>query len=241
MGFVLGKAASGKIRMPLIAWIQSENREIINAIPDYVQAVMVEVSKADDLEALDKVCDSSEKVIAGGWLRGAGSGILKKAFSAACDFMVFPPATAVNMVPKEKTDCILELDADLDDGLIRAVNDLPVEAVLVFGKEVDKTITLSRLMQVQRVTYLVSKPVLMCVSSSYSETEMQALWDAGISAAVLDLSGEKPLEKLAYFAGVIEKLTPPALRKKDRIRPILPHLQAEPEPPQGDEEEEEDE
>jgi hypothetical protein len=240
MGFMLGKAVSEKPRMPLIALIQSENKEILTAIPDSVSAVMVEVSKADDLETLDKICHSGEKIIGGTWLKVSGSGALKKAFSTACDFVVFPPATALNLIPKEKPGCILELDAALSEGFLRTVNDLPVEAVLIFGKDIESPLTLTRLMQVQRIAYMVSKPIIMCISVAYSEAEMQALWNAGISAAVVGLTDDKSLEKLADLCKTIEKLTPPASLKKDRIRPILPHLQAEPEPPEDDEEEEEE-
>lgn len=241
MGFMLGKPASEKPRMPLIAFIQSEKKVIIDAIPEQVSAVMVEISKADDLDTLDKVCHAGDKIIGGGWLRVSGGGTLKKAISSACDFMIFPPAAALNLIPKEKTGCIMELDATLGEGLLGTVNDLPVEAVIIYGKEIESPLTLNRLMQVQRVARMVRKPILMGISIAYSETEMQALWDAGISAAVVELNDEKSLEKLADLCKTIEKLTPPASLKKERIRPILPNIQAEPEPPADDEGEEEEE
>lgn len=241
MGFNLSKAASEKPRMQLIAYIQSENSARFTAVQDSVDAVLVEVSKADDLESLDKVCQSKEKTIGGGWLKVSASGTVKKAFGAACDFMVFPPATAVNLIPKEKLGCILELDAALSEGLLRAISDMPVGAVLIFAKEVENTLTLNRLMQVQRVAYMVNKPVITGISAAYSEIEMQALWDAGVSAVVVELTDDKSLDKIADLVKIIDKLDVTVSRKKDRTRAILPRLQAEPEPPEEDEEEEEEE
>jgi hypothetical protein len=241
MGFMLTKKATEKPRMQLVVFINSTNRENLSAVAESADAVMVEVIKADDLNILEKVCQSREGMIGGGWLRSSGAGISKKAFGAACDFMVFPPAIAIDLLPKEKTACILELDASLSDVLQRTVNDLPVEGVLIFDKDVEDTLTLRRLMQVQRVAYLVSKPILMVVPAGYSQDELQALWDAGVAAVVVEPTDSKSIEKLADMHKVLDNLVPPISRKKERIRAILPHLQPEAEKPPQEGEEEEDE
>jgi hypothetical protein len=241
MGFMLSKAAAEKPRLQLVVYLNSENTARLSALPDGVDAVMVEVNKSDDLDNLEQVCKARDGLIGGGWLKTAGAGTLKKAFNAACDFMVVPPSTPINLLPKEKPGCILELDAALSEGLLRTANDLPVDAVLIFAKEAAGALTLERLMQVQRVAYMVNKPILMCVAATYSEAEMQALWDMGISAVVVEASDEKSMEKVAELSKIIGKLTPPASRKKERTRAVLPRMQPEAEKPEEDEEEEEDE
>jgi hypothetical protein len=240
MGFRLGQSASEKPRLQLVACFNSENMEKLSAVADTADAIMIEVTGSEDLDALEKVCQSKDKMIGGGWLKISGSGTLKKAFNDACDFMVFPPATAVNLIPREKVGCVLELDASLSEGLLRTANDLPVDAVLIFGKDIENTLTLNRLMLVQRVAYMLNKPILMSVPTGYSQAEMQAIWDIGVSAVVVEISAEKQLEKLAELRKIIDKLAPPASRKKDRTRAILPRLQAEPEPEEEGEEEEEE-
>jgi hypothetical protein len=244
MGFMLSKPAVEKPRMQLIAYLSRENLDKLSALSDTADAVMVEVAKSDDLDALEKVCQDKDKFIGGGWLKVSGGGTSKKAISAACDFMVFPPATAVSLVPRDKTGCILELDPSLSDSLLRTASDLPIDAVMVPGKDAAGPLTLERLMAFQRVAYLVGKPILVSIPAGYSEAEMQALWDMGISAVVVEPAGDKSQEKLAELRKVIEKLAPPASKKQDRTRAILPQLQPEPETAEegdGDGEEEEDE
>ncbi len=241
MGFMTSKPAVEKQRMQIIAYLNNENKGAFSSFADSVDAVMIDVARADDLDALEKICQSGEKVIGGGWLKASAAGTIKKAFNAACDFMVFPPATAVNLVPKEKLGAVLELDASLGDGLLRTVNDLPVEAVLIFGKEAEETLTLNRLMLVQRIAYMINKPILMSVSASYSQVELQAIWDVGISAVVVESPDERSAEKLAELRKLTEKLTSPASHKRDRMRAILPVLQPEPEAVEEREEPDEDE
>jgi predicted aldo/keto reductase-like oxidoreductase len=71
--------------------------------------------------------------------------------------------------------------------------------------------------------------------------ELQALWDTGVSSLVVELSDEKSAEKLSNLRKTLEKLAPPAFRKKSRLSPVLPQLPPEsPEPPEeegGDEDE----
>jgi hypothetical protein len=240
MGFMLAKPAPEKPRLQMIAYLNKEHLDKLSTLADTVDAVIVEVANSGDLDALEKVCQDKGKTIGGVWLKVSGGSTLKKAFSAACDFMVIPPSTALNLFPKEKPGCILELDAALGDGLLRTINDLPVDAVLIFGRDVVSPLTLDRLMLVQRVSYMVNKPILMSVSTGYSEAEMQAVWEAGISAVVVEPSDEKSLEKLAELRKVIDKLPPPSSRRKDRIRAVLPQIQPEQEKPEEDEEEEEE-
>jgi hypothetical protein len=239
MGFMVGKASSEKLRMQLIVQVAPDDMEQVSSALSSADAVFVEITKAEDIDTLVKACRAKDGVPTGGWLKASSATVLKKITNAACDFIVFPAAAPLSAIPKDKVGRILELDNSLSDSLLRTVNDLPMEAVLISSKEDESPLIYSSLMLVQRLMYLVSKPVLVPVSSDISEADLQALWDTGVSGVVVKVRDEKTVAKLSELQTAIGKLQPPAYRKKSRVSATLPRLQ--PETPAPVEEEEEDE
>jgi hypothetical protein len=243
MGFMLNRVATEKPRLQVVALVAAESLEKVSEGLKSADAAVIEINKSEDIETLGKVCQVGDDVPGGGWLKAAKGGILKKATESACDFVVFTSAAPIALTQKDKMGRILEIDITLSEGLLRTVNDLPVDAVLVSGKSEDISFTLNRVMFIQRLCYLVNKPILVSISDNATEADLQVLWDMGISGVVVETSNEKSVEKLAELRGIIGKLNSTAFRKKSRVNPILPRLQAETSQPQegGGEEEEEDE
>jgi hypothetical protein len=241
MGFMTGRTSSQKLKMQLIAYLTGGTTDKLSAGLDAADGVIIEVAKSDDLEALEKVCQAKKEIPGGARLTASNSGTLEKALNAACDFVVFPASIPLNIVQKDKIGRIMELDDSLSEGLLRTANDLPIDAVLISGAEKENNLTFNRLMLFQRFVNMVNKPILVSISDSLSEVDLQAICDTGVSGVVIELAEEKSLDKFAEMRKTIEKLAPPASRKKERMRPILPRLQPEPEKPEEGEEEEEDE
>ena len=157
-----------------------------------------------------------------------------------CDFLIFPADTPVSAIPSDDdTGKIIELESSLDDGLIRAVNNLPVDAVLLTDSfEEDGALVWHRLMIFQHMTNLLSKPVIIHVPPDAAESDIKALWEAGADAVIAEAdpgtpNGIKNLRKL--IDGLPARTSP----KKGSSEALLPYPReaktAEPEP-----EEEED-
>jgi hypothetical protein len=244
MGFMTGRAQSEKTKMQLVARLAAENLEKVSAGLDPADASLIEIARPEGLGTLEKACQMKDGAITGGWIKSPDGATLKKAFNTACDFLVFPSGIPLTATQTEKVGRVLELEMTLSEGLLRTVNDLPVDAVLVAGEAEDNSLTLERLMQVQRLVYMVQKPVLVSIPLNLTAPELQALWDMGVSGVVAGVDDEKSGEKLGELRKAIDKLNPPAFRKKARMSPTLPGLQPEaPGPAREDEggEEEEDE
>jgi hypothetical protein len=242
MGFMAGKVSNEKPKMQLVAWLSAPNLDKVSDGLSSADAVAIELAKADDIDALDKVCQVKDGVPGGGWLKSIKGGTLKKALEVVCDFMVFPAAVPLTLTHKDKVGRVLELDATLGEGLLRTVNDLPVDAVLIADNLDESQLTLNQLMSIQRVIYLVNKPILISVPDGLNDAELQTLWDMGVSGVMIELNDEKSGKRLAELHKVVEKLNPAAFRKKARLSPVLPRLEAEPPKPQEEEGgEEEDE
>jgi hypothetical protein len=159
------------------------------------------------------------------------------------DFTMFGADSQVMQTPGgEKTGKILQVESSMDDGLLRAANDLPVDAVLADDIFQSKEPPVwHEMMIVQHLANMFSKPLIVPASADIGEKELKILWDAGVDGLIVEadtanLSGFKELRRL------IDKLPARSGRKHGKISAVLPRAVAEtPAPPPPDEEEEEDE
>ena len=129
----------------------------------------------------------------------------------------------------------------MDDGLLRAVNDLPADAVLLTDTfDESGSLVWHQLMIFRHLTTFISKPLLVPVPAAITEGELKALWDAGIDGVVVDATGVGDLKGLRQIA---DKLPPRSARKRGKMDVMLPMAggEAYTTPPPDEEEEEEDE
>jgi hypothetical protein len=244
MGFAaFGRPAPEKSRMQLLVYLTADNQEGYADLIVSADAVLVAVNKPEDLKSIEKVCQAKEGILAGGWVRFSDAAALQQTTeTSSCDFAAFSSGTLVTVTRNEKLGRILELDPDLDDGILRTVNDLPVDAVLISAVWPEKALTLNRLMHIRRLVSLINKPLLVCIPEDLTQIDLQSLWDMGVSGVVAGPVDAAFAGKLAALRSQIDKLTLPSLRKKERASPILPHIQPEKGalPDDGEEEEEEE-
>jgi hypothetical protein len=235
IGFMVSKSTSEKPRMQLVALMSAENMDKVSAGLKYADATLIEISKSSDIDALDKACQTVDGAPSGGWIKASNAGTVKKFMNIQCDFLAFPTSAPLSVTQKDKMGRVLEMDASLNEGLLRTVNDLPVDAVLVVDNGDDSALTLNRLMFIQRIIYLTNKPVMVPVPGTLSGPDLQALWDMGVTGIVVEVTDEKSAEKLSDLREMLEKLNPPAFLKKARTSAILPRPQPEREEPREEE------
>jgi hypothetical protein len=243
IGFAaLGRATAEKPRMQLIAYLKANDLDDFSEVLNSADAVLMEIGRADDISALEKACETNKNTPIGGRLKASNAETLKKAANVACDFVVFAGTIPLTLTQKEKMGRILELDTSMNERFLRAAGDLPIDAVLVFDKSEDNSLTVNRLIFFQYLVNSINKPILVSVPVNFTQAELQALWDIGISGVVVELADKESTEKLAGISTAIKSLAPPAFRKKFKASATLPRMQPEPEKPpeeEGDEEEEE--
>jgi hypothetical protein len=240
MGFMLSKPKVEKSQMLLIAETAADNWEKLSDSLKAVDAVILDVAKADDLGLVEKACQAKEGPPAGGWLKSISAAVIKKALNSECDFIAFSTSAPVTLTRKEKQGRILEIDINLGDGLLRAAGDLPLDAVIITGKASELVLTINRLMCIQRLLLLVNKPLLAVIPDNLSAPELQSLWDLGVAGVVVEVGDEKASANLAELRAAVDKLDEPAFRKKSKTIAILPRSQPEAAAPPEHEEEEED-
>ena len=160
-----------------------------------------------------------------------------------CDFMAFPAEKALlEALGEADTAYILSIQPDIDEKLLRAIETLPVDAVLLPFKSADSPLTLQHLLTISSVRRAFSKYLLLELPGAPTSKEMEALRDVGVNGLVVDttvVSAEK-------LAGLHEELLALPRRKRDRgerATAILPgtFYQQSGTPSRREEEEEEDE
>ena len=130
-----------------------------------------------------------------------------------CDFMAFPAGNALlEALGEADTAYILSIQPDIDDKLLRAIETLPVDAVLLPFKSADPPLTLQHLLTISSVRRAFSKYLLLELPGAPTSKEMEALRDIGVNGLVVDttvVSAEK-------LAGLHEELLALPRRKRDR-------------------------
>ena len=228
MGFRAVSPVTSKPKMLLVASLAEADGE---GLADYVagaDAGLLVISKpSSEVRTFKEISQAVPAIPWGGWLKSIGSGEIEQMTKANCDFMVFPAATtSLAIVQNKKVGKILEVEASLSEGLLKAVDELPADAVLI-GGEKKEGLTWHHLMLFQRFADLLTKPLLVSIPSNVTANELQALWEAGVNGVVIKVGVEQPAGRLQELRQAIDKLTSPPPHKRRKPEALLPHIGGE--------------
>jgi hypothetical protein len=159
--------------------------------------------------------------------------------SKGCDFLVFDIAdTRVDALEEGKCARILRVPENLEEPVLRGLEDLPVDIILLHKPAPEGPLTLSHLLAISNVRSATSRYLLMQWNADLTLRELEHLRDMGIDGLVVDV---KDSSLVAALRERIDSL--PDRKPKGDQRPIatLPRVgQAASTPPQRREEEEDD-
>ncbi len=232
--------------MPKIQLVATLAQESVESLTDYVagaDAGLLRISKlSSGAKTLQKISQAVSDIPWGGWLQGSGLGQIKQMTKTGCDFVVFPATnTPLAILQNDEVGKILEVEASLSEGLLRAANELPIDAVLIASEQKEGYfLTWQHLMLFQRFADLLSKSLLVCIPSTVTAGELQALWEAGVDGVLIEVTAEQPQDRLKELRQVIDKLSFPSPRKREKIEPLLPRISQEAGIATAEEEEEEE-
>ena len=230
MGFKAAKPASQKPKMLIIASLAQDN---IKSLTDYVagaDAGLLHISELNSgAETLQKLSQVVPDIPWGGWLRDSNQGGMEQLVKAGCDFVVFPATnTPLALLQDNETGKILEVAPSLSDGLLRAVNALPLDALLIAPEERGSSIlTWHHLMLFQHFADLLTKPLLVSIPSNVTAVELHALWEAGVDAVIIEIRVGQPVDRLKEVCQMIDKLAVPSRRKRRKAAALLPRIGGE--------------
>jgi hypothetical protein len=197
------------------------------------KSLQTELEKADAL-ILPATMIGIDKIIWGMWLSKGNTEEVEKSIKSSADFIVLP-ANGEVLPPDKKVGKILQVEASITDVLLRTVNELPIDAVLLSEDgEGEPSFTWKRLMLIQRFSSLLNKPLLIKVIPSIKDIELQQIWEAGVSGVIVAADTEQAEAISQNLRHVIDKLSFPSRRKKEKSLAILPRVESKPEEPEED-------
>ena len=171
----------------------------------------------------------------GVFLKGDSQGV-SELIGAGCDFLVFDAKTAVKVLQGEKTGKFLMIEPSMDQGFVRAIDGLDIEAVFI-NLSGESFITVEHLLICQRFSELLDKPLIVILPSLIEREELSSLRQAGVKGIVIPL-GQSP-EVLAELRKMMENLPREVKRRRTKPGAVLPHYGGDLAAEEEEEEEEE--
>jgi hypothetical protein len=242
MGFRTARAAAPEPSILLIVSLAADAIKSTSDIGDASAVLIRPNSSPLTATSVKKIVATLPDIPVGFYLEDADDSEIAAMIEAGGDFLVFPASSRISAAPADKKPGrILQVESAMDDSLLRAVNSLPVDAVLVADTFEGGSLVWHELMIFQHLANTLAKPLMINIPANITEAELKALWEAGADGVVVEAdkmkaTGMKELQK------TIGKLPPRSARKRGKIEALLPRTGGEsltPAPP--DEEEEEDE
>lgn len=240
IGFPTRQPSPSRPKIQLLAIVAPENLDHVADFVAGADAILLPVARQNpSTKRLAALVGTVADVPWGGWLKGGHAGV-PELVKAGCDFIVFPAShTPLTIAADSGPGKILEVEASLNEGLLRAINDLPADAVFVTDDLTqDDTLTWQQLMLFRRFANLLTKPLLVSVPSGVGAEELKALWEAGVGCVVVETEGMPP-DRLKELRKTIDGLPFPSPRRREKLELVLPRIGSEPSQVNAEEEEEE--
>jgi hypothetical protein len=213
--------------------------QLIAHLHNLPQAQIENLNTADAIVVPD-IQPIKNYTLHGLWLGKMGLEEVDKAIETGVDFAIIP-SNGILLPSDKKIGKILQINSSVTDVLLRAVNDLPVDAVLIQeDDENDGSITWQKLMLFRRFASMLNKPILAPIPITATTTELQMAWETGLSGLIVNIESTSNIEALENLRRIINELKHPLPKKRERPTPILPQAIAKDEKPEKPDEEDDD-
>ena len=237
MGFKLASSVIAKPVIQIVARLaEADVASLADCVAGADAGLLPLVKSSQGVKAFSKATQDVSG-IPWGVLGYAGVKSLESAVKAGCDFIVFPASGALlPVVRNEKVGRILQVEVSLDGSLLRAVNGLPIDAVLINGEK-KGSLTWQNLMQFQYFADTLTKPLLAAVPPTLTVDEIEALWAVGVDALVVEVGAGQPVGRINELRKAVDGLTFPPRSRRGKGEALLPVMGTEMEAVSEEEEE----
>jgi len=217
-----------KPRLLLIARIGRGGGDIQAGHLNGADAGILTIKQGSDLKKFKTVGDSAKNIPWGIWIESSGDMSTKYLVEAGCDFIAFPAETPVEATGDGRFGKVLLVEASLEAGLLKTIEELPVDAVIITGEQVaGETLNWHHLMLFKRFVYILNRPLLVPVSSAVTSDGLQTIWELGASGVVVDVTAGQSVDEFKRLSKLIGQLTPPSNRGRKKMRAIIPGFREE--------------
>ena len=131
---------------------------------------------------------------------------------AGLDFVVLAPEASAATLQDQELAVLLHVNDEITDIELRTIDPLPLDALYLEPNAAP--LTIQRQMELQRISGMARKPLLLQVPPDTEQQDLLCLRDAGVALAALDLKERAGLDALRRLRGVIDAL--PSRRRPGR-------------------------
>jgi hypothetical protein len=224
IGFRAIQPTLPKPKIQLVVSLAQEHAESLVGKVVGADAGLLRIFKSGKgAETIQKISQIIPDIPWGGWLQNGAQEAIEQMNKAGCDFIVFPAATTpLETIENAGGGNILEIESSTREGLLRAANELPIDAALISIEQKEgRNLTWQNLMLFQYFARLLTKPLLVCVPAKVTGGELKALWEAGVIGVVLEVGPEELQDNVKKLRQIIDKIEFPVTRRRQRTEPSL--------------------
>ncbi len=229
MGFRAAREERPKQMLVIACLPQGDRGRIEQLAGGGVDAILQRGKRLEE-ETLGQIAEAVGDMPWGVWPDAISEGYVERLGEAGGDFVVLEASTAPAglLLEDEEVGKVLKVDPGEEEGLVCAISQLSVEAVLLDLRGEGKYLTVAEMMQCHRLAGAVDRPLLVSTQKELGDKEIQSLWEAGVRGLVLELKGDQLQKILPGLTEAIKAL--PAKAKKGGERSaLLPRLEYSPE------------
>jgi hypothetical protein len=233
------RAVAGKRTPPLLLVLRfdvADAKTAAAAVEKGADALLFRLPEGSKAE-VRPVVDALDAVPCGIWKEDLDREGVAALMEEGVDYFVFSaektPATALL---ESKAGYVLALDSEAKDSYLRAVETLPLEAVML--REPEDSLTVGGQLELRRIVGLTRKPLMIPATPSLDTPEIESLRDSGVSLLLLDGNDRAVLEALPELRKKIEAVPAQPRRREERAATLPAMGQAELEEEEEEEEEE---
>lgn len=139
------------------------------------------------------------------------------------DFLVFSARESeASLLRAEEQGKVIEIDPNLPDSQLKALDFFPVDALLLPFSGKENTLKVQDLLVYHRIDLLVTKPLLGYVPAKISSEDLRLLWEAGLDGVVLK-EKDYSVEELEKLKGAVKSF-PSHRGKKKTPEALVPSV-----------------
>jgi len=222
--------------MLLIAGLSGTQVKEAKIVADVNADAGLILSEGASAKVVKQMVEAVGNVPLGVFVKGVSEEKINELTSVGCDFLVFDIRIPAAVLHKEGVGKFLMIEPSLDQGLVRAINSLEVDGVLISSRGGDSFVAVEHLLVCRRFVDLLEKTVIMVLPSLVTKAELTSLWQAGVDGVVAPST--QSVETLTELKKMISDLPRGARGRRAKAGVILPHYGGE---VAGEEDEEQEE
>jgi hypothetical protein len=221
IGFHPSASESKSPAMLLIAGLSGTKVNEDKTVADVNTDAGLILSEGPSVKVVKQMVEAAGDIPLGVFVKGMSEKEINELASLGCDFIVFDIRIPAATLHKEEVGKFLIIEPSLDQGFVRAINNLEVDGVFINSRDEDSFVAVEHLLVCRRFVELLEKPVIMTLPTLVTKAELTSLWQVGVDGVVAPST--RSVKALAELKKMIGDLPGGVRGRRAKADVKLPH------------------